>query len=306
MVDAVRGYLNEKGVKPRASISRSSRLRRAASERAGASAALRGQERHRHRRGAGHRQGGRRLRRSRRRPYAARRSLAAVEEVARAIVEEGGVALPMTADLETWSGNVQVMEKAQRSHGAIDVLVNNVGGRHLDAALPAFRRAADRGRDLTLALPRAVGLPRRAADHAGAGQGDDRQCLVDRDQGHQPRAYSAAKGAVNALTASLAFEVGTRNIRVNAVAPGGTTAPPRKVPRGTDQPTEQDKALDAGGRRPDCRFEHMHRYGLLREMAAAILFSPPTPPPTSPAPCCPWAAATRAENLQGPSPCAPS
>ncbi len=84
--------------------------------------------------------------------------------------------------------------------------------------------------------------------------------------------YSAAKGAVNALTASLAFEVGTRNIRINAVAPGGTTAPPRKVPRGTDQPTEQDKRWMQEVVDQTVATSHMHRYGLLREMAAAILF----------------------------------
>ncbi|XHO04822.1 hypothetical protein ACEQUB_01712 [Ralstonia syzygii] len=40
---------------------------------------------------------------------------------------------------------------------------------------------------------------------------------------------SAAKGGVNALTASLAFEHADDNIRVNAVATGGTQAPPRKI-----------------------------------------------------------------------------
>jgi dihydroxycyclohexadiene carboxylate dehydrogenase len=84
--------------------------------------------------------------------------------------------------------------------------------------------------------------------------------------------YSAAKGAVNALTASLAFEVGTKNIRVNAVAPGGTTAPPRKVPRGTDAPSEQDKLWMQEVVDQTVRSSHMKRYGLLREMSAAILF----------------------------------
>ncbi len=34
--------------------------------------------------------------------------------------------------------------------------------------------------------------------------------------------YSAAKGGVNALTQSLAFEYADQGIRVNATAPGGT------------------------------------------------------------------------------------
>ena len=51
-----------------------------------------------------------------------------VADVAREIAEAGGEARSMTADLETWSGNAQVMERANREHGAIDVLITNVGG----------------------------------------------------------------------------------------------------------------------------------------------------------------------------------
>jgi dihydroxycyclohexadiene carboxylate dehydrogenase len=84
--------------------------------------------------------------------------------------------------------------------------------------------------------------------------------------------YSAAKGAVNALTVSLACELGTKNIRVNAVAPGGTTAPPRKVPRGNDPLTVQDKIWMQEVVDQTIQSSHMKRYGLLKEMASAILF----------------------------------
>ncbi|MGV4939229.1 SDR family NAD(P)-dependent oxidoreductase, partial [Serratia nematodiphila] len=49
--------------------------------------------------------------------------------------------------------------------------------------------------------------------------------------------YGAAKGGVNALTACLAFETAGRGIRVNATAPGGTEAPPRRVPRNSAEQT---------------------------------------------------------------------
>lgn len=84
--------------------------------------------------------------------------------------------------------------------------------------------------------------------------------------------YAAAKGAVNALTAALAFEVGTKNIRVNAVAPGGTTAPPRKVPRNAEKQSAQDKAWMQEVVDQTVQSSYMKRYGLLREMSAAILF----------------------------------
>ncbi len=44
--------------------------------------------------------------------------------------------------------------------------------------------------------------------------------------------YSAAKGGINALTASLALEYADAGIRVVATAPGGTEAPPRRISRG--------------------------------------------------------------------------
>ena len=53
--------------------------------------------------------------------------------------------------------------------------------------------------------------------------------------------YSASKGGVNALTASLAFEHAKDGIRVNAVATGGTEAPPRKVPRNANPLSQNEK-----------------------------------------------------------------
>jgi benzoate/toluate 1,2-dioxygenase reductase subunit len=85
--------------------------------------------------------------------------------------------------------------------------------------------------------------------------------------------YSAAKGGVNAITASLAMEYADAGIRVVAVAPGGTEAPPRRISRGTPQPrndTEQGWF--------DAHVEQtigsslLNRYGSLDEQAAAICF----------------------------------
>ncbi len=43
------------------------------------------------------------------------------------------------------------------------------------------------------------------------------------------------------MTASLAFEHAKDGIRVNAIATGGTEAPPRKVPRNANPLTETEK-----------------------------------------------------------------
>jgi len=84
--------------------------------------------------------------------------------------------------------------------------------------------------------------------------------------------YAAAKGGVNAITASLALEAAPHGVRVVATAPGGTNAPARRVPRGpgaADGREEEwyqqivDQTVDSS---------LMKRYGTLDEQAAAIVF----------------------------------
>ena len=87
--------------------------------------------------------------------------------------------------------------------------------------------------------------------------------------------YAAAKGGVNALTASLAFEYAEQNIRVCAVAPGGTEAPPRRVARNLATKgnlSEQEKTWWREVEEQTKSSSLMKRYGTLEEQAASILF----------------------------------
>ena len=84
--------------------------------------------------------------------------------------------------------------------------------------------------------------------------------------------YGAAKGGVNALTACLAFETAGRGIRVNATAPGGTEAPPRRVPRNEAEQSEQDKRWYQQIVDQTLDSSLMHRYGSIDEQVGAILF----------------------------------
>ncbi|MBD0270756.1 MAG: SDR family oxidoreductase, partial [Acetobacteraceae bacterium] len=87
--------------------------------------------------------------------------------------------------------------------------------------------------------------------------------------------YAAAKGGVNAITACLAWECAGQGIRVNAVAPGGTEAPPRRIPRNTVAPAEQGERERGWWREVVEQTKAsslMHRYGTAEDQAAAILF----------------------------------
>jgi dihydroxycyclohexadiene carboxylate dehydrogenase len=84
--------------------------------------------------------------------------------------------------------------------------------------------------------------------------------------------YSAAKGGINAMTASLAFEHAQDGIRVNAVATGGTEAPPRKVPRNPQPLSEREQVWYQGIVDQTKASSPMHRYGTIDEQVAAILF----------------------------------
>jgi benzoate/toluate 1,2-dioxygenase reductase subunit len=85
--------------------------------------------------------------------------------------------------------------------------------------------------------------------------------------------YSAAKGGINAITASLAVEYAEHGIRVVATAPGGTEAPPRRISRGTPEAgNEQERAWFQAHVDQTLGSSLLGRYGTLDEQAAAILF----------------------------------
>ena len=171
-----------------------------------------------------------------------------VHDVARGIVRaaeasgSGGAATSVTADLETWAGAQQAVEAALAAHGRVDVLVNNVGGTiwarpYEEYDEEKIEKEIRRSLFPTLWSCRAV-LP--AMLEQGSGTIVNVSSVATRGMHRVP--YAAAKGGVNALTQSLAMEVAGRGIRVVATAPGGTEAPPRRVKRGPEAESAQERA----------------------------------------------------------------
>lgn len=199
-----------------------------------------------------------------------------VREVAKKIEESGGTASAVEVDLETYSGAEKMALRAIDAYGQIDVLFNNVGGtiwtRPFEKYEPAHIEDEIR-RSLfpTLWCSRAV-LPYMVERSKGVVV--NVSSIATKSIYRVP--YAAAKGGVNALTASLAMEVGSKGVRVVAVAVGGTEAPARRVPRNPlgnpfDLP-EKDKAWYQEIIDQTTESTYLGRYGTLDEMVAPLLF----------------------------------
>jgi dihydroxycyclohexadiene carboxylate dehydrogenase len=195
-----------------------------------------------------------------------------IHEVAAEIGAGGGKAVTVLADLETYAGAQAVMKAAIDAHGHIDVLINNVGGTIWAKPFQEYEEQqieAEVRRSLfpTLWCCRAV-LPFMIERQQGAIV--NVSSIATRSIHRIP--YAASKGGVNAMTASLAFEHAADGIRVNAVATGGTEAPPRKVPRNTQKMSPQEEIWYQDIIDQTIASSHMHRYGTIDEQVGAILF----------------------------------
>ena len=184
----------------------------------------------------------------------------------------GGNTAGFVADLETYDGARAAMACAVATFGRIDVLINGVGGAIRMRPFAEFEPEqidAEIRRSLmpTLYSCHAV-LPHLLA----AGGGTIVNVSSNATRGIRRVPYSAAKGGVNALTAALAMEYAEHNIRVVATAPGGTTAPPRRVPRNAAGDNAQEQAWMAEAVRQVTDSTYFKRYGSLDEQIAPILF----------------------------------
>ena len=72
----------------------------------------------------------------------------------------------------------------------------------------------------------------------------------------------------------MLFRSTKHGIRINATAPGGTDAPPRRVPRNQNavEQTAQEKEWYQGVVDQTIDSSLMHRYGTIEEQVAPILF----------------------------------
>ncbi|TIP29386.1 MAG: glucose 1-dehydrogenase [Mesorhizobium sp.] len=143
------------------------------------------------------------------------------DRVVAEIKDAGGRAVAVHGDVSQAVDVRRLFEAAKSSFGAIDILVNNAGVfafEPLEAVTEAeFHREFDTnvlGTILTI---------REAVNHFGTRGGSVINISSVANLNPQPNSlvYAATKGAVDSITLSMSRELGARNIRVNAIAPGG-------------------------------------------------------------------------------------
>lgn len=170
------------------------------------------------------------------------------------IIEEGGrgVALDLSepdepqagaryirADVTDRSSLEAAYEDIDDNEGRVDVLVNNAGyqrvGRTEEYDPEQWRKVVD-VHLFGMFHNSALAIPRMRAQGGGAIVSVASTASIVGLPGRGP--YSAAKGAIAALTRSMAVELAPSNIRVNAISPGSTLT--GLVQQGLDDGTISD------------------------------------------------------------------
>jgi NAD(P)-dependent dehydrogenase (short-subunit alcohol dehydrogenase family) len=145
----------------------------------------------------------------------------AAKEVADAIVKSNGAASAHEVDVTDTAQVKKLMEEIGAAHGRLDVLVNNAGvGERGD-----FRHLSDQAweRVWSVNLDGTVRCAREAFDllkASGKASIINLSSIMATKHTRQMAVYSATKGAVSALSRSLAVEYAPYGIRVNTLLPG--------------------------------------------------------------------------------------
>jgi 3-oxoacyl-[acyl-carrier protein] reductase len=146
------------------------------------------------------------------------------EEAAKLLVgavrEDGDQAIAVRGDVGEVDQANEVVRRAVEEFGGLDVLVNNAG--IIKRGTLADHSVEDRNEVLRINLGGTFNTIQAALPHLTVGRGSVVNISSIAGQTGDLTAapsYGASKGGVNALTRSLARELGPDGVRVNAVAP---------------------------------------------------------------------------------------
>jgi NAD(P)-dependent dehydrogenase (short-subunit alcohol dehydrogenase family) len=150
---------------------------------------------------------------------------AAAAVTAELIGAEGGQCVTVTADVTRDEDCTAVTQRALEAWGRLDVLHHNVGSSSVGTVVDLSDQEWDRL--LTVNFKSLVTMARHAVP-AMARTGGGAIVTISSISAIRPRGltgYSAAKGAVIALTQAMAVDHGEQGIRVNCIVPGPLYTP---------------------------------------------------------------------------------
>ena len=146
------------------------------------------------------------------------------EDGARAVVAAieaaGGRALALPCDVTKPEQLEAAVAGAIGTFGRLTILVNNAGGggpKPFDMPMTDFTWAFDLN---VFSLFRLTQLAAPHMEAAGHGAVLNISSMAGENKNQRMASYGSSKAAVNHLTRNVAFDLGPKNIRVNAIAPG--------------------------------------------------------------------------------------
>ena len=144
----------------------------------------------------------------------------AAQAVADRVHAAGGKAIPLTCNVTDDAQLEDLVSEALGAFGKITILVNNAGGggsKPFDMPMDTFISA------FKLNVFSVFRLCQLCAPHmeaAGGGAILNISSMAGDNKNINMASYSSSKAAESHLTRNIAFDLGPKNIRVNAIAPG--------------------------------------------------------------------------------------